>query len=53
MGKNIQYIQVTVRLPPKIYDFINEFAQENGLTLQDAIIIILFNCIEGEGEERC
>ena len=50
MGKS-EYVQVTVRLPPKVYQILARYAEERSLTLQDAFVVVLldyFGLIGGE-----
>ncbi len=54
MGKGAQYVQITIRLPPKVYQILEQYAGERTLTLQDALVIILldyFGLIGGEDNE--
>lgn len=50
-NKSLTYIQLTIRLPPKLYTLLEEYADERSLTKQDAIVVILldyFGLIGGE-----
>jgi hypothetical protein len=39
------YKQLTVRLPIKAYEILKKFAEDYGLTLQDAILIVIMDWV--------
>ena len=46
MGKS-DYVQLTVRLPPKFYQVLESMANKYSLTLQDTMLLILYDYLEG------
>jgi hypothetical protein len=50
LNKTLEYRQLTIRVPLKWYKKIEEFSREWGTTLQDTILLILYECLEGGGE---
>jgi antitoxin component of RelBE/YafQ-DinJ toxin-antitoxin module len=50
VGKSTDYIQLTIRIPPGLYSEVKRVSEQYGLTLNDSIIIILFNCLGDENE---
>ena len=51
-NKSLEYRQISIRIPPKFFEKIQEMARELSTTIQDTILIILkeyFDMIE-EGE---
>jgi len=47
MAKTLEYKQLTVRLPPRIFKLINDFSRFWGLSIQDAIVIVLWDYFSG------
>jgi len=45
-GSSREYVQLTVRLPPKLHELVKRYAQEWGLIMQDAIVYLLLSIFE-------
>ena len=45
-SKKLDYVQITVRLPPKLYNLLSQYAENRTLTIQDAILVILLNSFD-------
>jgi len=46
LGGARDYVQLTVRLPPKLYSLVRRYAQEWGLSMQDAVVFLLLSLFE-------
>ena len=44
------YIQLTVRLPPKVYQRLEQLSREWSLTMQDTIVVVLLDYLGFLGE---
>jgi len=46
VGGARDYVQLTVRLPPRLHALIKKYAEEWGLSMQDAIVFLLLGVFE-------